>query len=152
MKFSTRQDTDLPAEALFAAMSDFPRMERILVRRGAWLRREDGKGAPGLGSVWRIGFDWRGKAREVELKLTTWEPSERLVFSGQSDLFSLEIAATIVALSPGKSRLLFEVELQPRGIRARLLLQTARLGKAQLDRKFALGIADFVQKLAAGLV
>ena len=152
MNFSTRQDTELPAEALFAAISDFPRMERILVRRGAWLRRQDGNGAPGLGSAWLIGFDWRGKAREVQLKVTTWEPSERLGFSGQSELFNLEIIATIVALSPGKSRLLFEVELQPRGMKARLMLQTARLGKAQLDRKFALGIADFVQKLATGLV
>lgn len=152
MKFSTRQDTELPAEALFAAMSDFPRMERILVRRGAWLRRLDGNPAPGLGSAWQIGFDWRGKPREIQLKVTTWAPSERLGFSGQSDLFNLEIVATIVALSPGKSRLLFEVELQPRGMKARLMLQTARLGKAQLDRKFALGIADFVQKLASGLV
>lgn len=150
MKFSTRQDTDLPAEALFAAVSDFPRIERILLRRGASLRREDGNGEPRLGASWRIGFDWRGKPRAVQLQVTTWEPPERLGFSGLSELFSLSIMATVVPLSPSKSRLIFEAELQPRGMKARLMLQTARLGKTQLDRKFALGIGDFIQKLASG--
>ena len=152
MKFSTRQDTDLPAEALFAAVSDFPRIERMLLRRGATLQREDGLGAPGLGSSWRIGFDWRGKPRTVQLKVSTWEPPERLVFSGLSELFTLSISATVVALSPSKSRLIFETDVQPRGMKARLMLQTARLGKGQMDRKFALGIGDFVQNLARGTV
>ena len=30
MKFSSRQDTDLPADQLFDAVSDFPRIERML--------------------------------------------------------------------------------------------------------------------------
>ena len=34
MKFSSRQDTDLPADQLFDAVSDFPRIERMLARRG----------------------------------------------------------------------------------------------------------------------
>lgn len=152
MKFSTRQDTDLPAEALFAAVSDFPRIERILLRRGASVRREDTDGPPGQGPSWRIGFDWRGKARAVQLQVIACQPPERLVFSGLSELFTLSIAATVVALSPSKSRLIFEADLQPRGMKARLMLQTARLGKTQLDRKFAEGIGAFVQNLASGTV
>jgi hypothetical protein len=149
MKFSTRQDTDLPADALFAAVSDFPRMERILLRRGASLRRLDGQVEPGPGLAWQIGFDWRGKARELQLKVTSWQPPERLGFSGMSELFNIVLTATVVALSPGKSRLIFEAEVQPRGMKARLMLQTARLGKTQLEQKFALAVGDFIQKLAA---
>ena len=61
MKFSTRQDTDISAEALFHGLSDFPKMERMLMRRGAQVRRLDGDGAAAVGSAWQIGFDWRGR-------------------------------------------------------------------------------------------
>ena len=71
-----------------------------------------------------------------------------MAFSGSSDQFSLSILMTVVALAPSKSRLIFEVDVQPRGMKARLLLQTAKLGKAQLDRKFAQRIAQFVDNLA----
>ena len=148
MKFSTRQDTDISAEALFHGLSDFPKMERMLMRRGTQVRRLDGDGATAVGSAWQIGFDWRGKARELSLTLAEYQPPERMAFSGSSDQFSLSILMTVVALAPSKSRLIFEVDVQPRGMKARLLLQTAKLGKAQLDRKFAQRIAQFVDNLA----
>ncbi|MTH63669.1 hypothetical protein [Paracoccus shanxieyensis] len=149
MKFSTRQDTDLAAEVLFRAMSDFPRLERVLLRRGAAVRRIDGKPQPGLGNAWQITFDWRGKQRDLTLEVVRFTPGEQMVFSGQSDQFNVEIQTTVVALTRAKSRLIFEVDVQPRGMKARLMLQTAKLGKTQLDRKFAQRIGEFVDRLAA---
>lgn len=149
MKFSTRQDTDLSSEALFRAVSDFPKLERVLLRRGANVRRKDAGAAPGLGSAWQINFDWRGKARELVLEVTGYKPPEQLVFSGQSEQFNVTINMTVVALTPSKSRLIFEVDVQPRGMKARLMLQTAKLGKSQLDRKFSQRIGEFVDRLAA---
>lgn len=35
MKFSTRIDTDLPAEKLFEAIGDFDALERMLIGKGA---------------------------------------------------------------------------------------------------------------------
>ena len=55
----------------------------------------------------------------------------------------------MVALTRTKSRLIFETDAQPRGMKARLLLQTAKLGKSQLDRKFAKRIGEFVNILTA---
>ena len=40
--------------------------------------------------------------------------------------------------------LIFETEVRPRNMKARLMLQTAKLGKAQLDRRFQRRIEDFV--------
>ena len=40
--------------------------------------------------------------------------------------------------------------LLPRGMKARLLLQTAKLGKSQLDRQFANRISEFVNVLTVG--
>lgn len=152
MKFSTRQDTDLSAELLFAAVSDFAKMERILLRRGAQVRRLDTQPQPGVGNAWQIGFDWRGRAREVRLELSEIAAPERLVFLGSSEQFNVAIQLTVVSLTPQKSRLIFEIDVLPRGMKARLMLQTAKLGKAQLDRKFALRVGEFVDKLAAGAV
>lgn len=148
MKFSTRQDTDLSAEALFAAISDFPTMERVLLRRGVQVQRLDQHPQPAIGNAWRLGFDWRGRARDVRIAVSDLSLPESLGFSGASDHFKLLTRLTVVALTRAKSRLIFEVEVQPRGMKARLMLQTARLGKSQLDRKFAERIEEFVSRLA----
>ncbi|MDS9467869.1 hypothetical protein RGQ15_09845 [Paracoccus sp. MBLB3053] len=150
MKFSTRQDTDLSAEVMFAAISDFPMLERMLVRRGAVVRRLDREPSGHVGNAWAISFDWRGRQRDLRLEVTTFQPKELIVMSGQSEQFLISIQMTVVALSPSKSRLIFEVDVQPRGMKARLLLQTAKLGKGQLDRKFALRIEEFITRAAVG--
>lgn len=149
MKFSTRQDTDIPADALFRAVGNFPSLERMLVRRGASVRRLDDMVRPGVGMGWEIGFDWRGRRRGLDLRVARYEPNELIALDGTSDQFELQIRMTVVALTPSRSRLIFEADVQPRGMKARLLLQTAKLGKTQLDRKFAQRIADFVTQISA---
>lgn len=149
MKFSTRQDADLSAEALFHAVSNFDDIGRMLTRRGAVLRRLDSLSEPGTGMNWQIGFDWRGRPREVAVELARYDPPETLVLRGQSELFDLTIQMTVLALGRTRSRLIFETDILPRGMKARLLLQTAKLGKSQLDRKFAKRIGEFVAILTA---
>ncbi|WP_134679971.1 SRPBCC family protein [Paracoccus ravus] len=150
MKFSTRQDADLPAESLFAAISDFAMMERMLLRRGVSVRRDVSGQPPHLGSSWALGFDWRGKARQVSLELTEIMPPERIGFAGKSDMFEIALSLSVVALTKSKSRLICEIDVAPKGMKARLLLQTARLSKTQLDRRFAQRIGDFVDRLSVG--
>ncbi len=150
MKFSTRQDTDLSAQELFQAVSNFSAIERMMSRRGAGLRRMDSLSQPGAGMNWLISFDWRGRRRELSMELIRYEPSEILEFSGQSDQFGLALNMTVVALTKSKSRFIFEADVTPRSMKSRLILQTAKLGKSQLDKRFAAGIADFVTSLTTG--
>ncbi|MBD9529456.1 MULTISPECIES: hypothetical protein [Paracoccus] len=146
MKFSTREDTDISADELFAAVSDFPKIERLLLRKGAMVRRTGTNGT----NAWTIGFDWRGKQRDVDLAVQSITPPERIELAGKSDMFELGVVMTVVALTPTKSRLIFEADVRPRGMKARLLLQTAKLSRAQIDRKFAQRIGDFVGRAATG--
>ncbi len=148
MKFSTRKDTGLAAESLFQAITDFDSIARILSRRGAVVRRQDNLAQPGIGMSWQIGFDYRGRHRELSLAVTRLDPIELAQLQGGSDQFDVTVQMTVVALTRVKSRLIFEIELQPRGLKARLLLQTLKLGKSQLDRKFALRIGEFVDSLS----
>lgn len=149
MKFSTRVDTDKASSELFELISDFSRIEKALVARGAQVRRIDPAQDPGTSLGWAIDFNWRGQRRAVRLDVTRFDRPSRITLEGHSDQFELSIDMTVVALSRAKSRLLFETRIRPRNMRARLLLQTAKLGKTQLDRKYDQRIADFLTHLRA---
>ncbi|MDN3711302.1 hypothetical protein QWZ10_04645 [Paracoccus cavernae] len=94
--------------------------------------------------AWQIGFDWRGKRRELRLDVTRFDRPELIQLEGLSDMFEVSIDVAIIALTRNKSRMTLTVDLRPRSMRARLLLQTAKLGKGQLDRKFQSRVAEFL--------
>ncbi|MFC3628306.1 hypothetical protein ACFOM8_02475 [Paracoccus angustae] len=149
MKFSTRIDTAMPAGNLFDIAGDFCRSERALSARGVLVRRIEPTEEPGAGPGWELEFNWRGQRRTMRLAVTRFDRPSQIGLEGPSDQFDLAINMTVVDLSRAKSRLLFETEVRPRNMRARLLLQTAKLGKAQLDRKYDQRIADFLTHLRA---
>lgn len=149
MRFSFREDTALPADQLFAALSDFARIERMMARGGADVRRVDPAQQPGVGMAWDIAFDLQGKQRALRLTITRFDPPEEIVIHGQGDAVDLEVTVTVIALTRAKSRMMLDVEAKARNMRARLMLQTARLGKAQLDRRLAQRVSAFLDDLAA---
>ncbi|MDO6668603.1 SRPBCC family protein [Paracoccus sp. 1_MG-2023] len=144
MKFSTRIDRHVPAEQLFDAIGDFDALERTLISRGASVMRIDPAKDPGTAKGWQIGFDWRGRPRMMKLVVTRYDRPEALAMQGRSDALDLTVNATVVALNRAKSRLIFELEVRPRNMKARLMLQTAKLGKAQLDKRFERRIGEYL--------
>ncbi|WP_378945809.1 SRPBCC family protein [Paracoccus sp. R86501] len=147
MKFSTRIDTDLPAEKLFEAIGDFDALERMLIGRGASVSRIDPSQEPGITMGWNVGFDWRGRRRDLRLAVTRFDRPEQVTMAGRSNALDLLVNATVVALSRVKSRLIFETEIKPRNMKARLMLQTAKLGKGQMDRRFQRRVEEFVNQM-----
>lgn len=142
MKFSTRIDKDLSAEQLFDSVADFDKIERMLIRRGVVVSRANDM--PDGTRAWNLAFDWRGQRRALRLVLVQFDRPERLALTGQSTPFDLRIDLSVVALAVQRARLIFEIEVKPRNMRARLALQTAKLGKTQIDRKIANKVAGFV--------
>nr|WP_111300846.1 hypothetical protein [Paracoccus saliphilus] len=149
MKFLTRIDTDLPADQLFDTVGDFAALERLLIARGAAVTRINPSEEPGIGLGWNIGFDWRGRARSLRLAVTRFDRPEHITLAGRSDALDVAIGVTVVALSRSRSRLICETELRPRNMKARLMLQTAKLGKAQLDRRYQHRIEEFLEQMRA---
>lgn len=147
MKLSTRQDIEAPVDRVFAALSDFPAFERAALRRGAEVARIDGLTVPAAGMSWSLVFAWRGKRRRAVCMLHDYAPPEAMRLTAEGEGIDLTLALGLMALSRGRSRLGVALELRPRSLTARLMLQTARLGKARLVRKFEARIAEFALRI-----
>ncbi|MDO5646690.1 hypothetical protein [Paracoccus sp. (in: a-proteobacteria)] len=143
MKFSTRIDTDLSANQLFDATARFERIERYLTANGVDVRRIDPAQEVGVVRGWNLTFDFRGAPRDVRLVLTRHDRPQLMTLMGQGDLLDVQIDISFIALSRSRARMMFEMDLRPRGMKARLILQTAKLRKKRLDNKFVRRVTDF---------
>lgn len=137
MKFFAREDVEAPIERVFAAMTDFPALELAAMRRGVQVSRLDALAAPAAGASWDIAFGYRGKMRALVGTITSFEPVERLAFDARAQGYEVTMAFTLLALSRKRTRIASEMEVRPRSLPARLLLQSARLGRAALVRRYA---------------
>lgn len=143
MKFSTRLDADVPAQVFYDHVCDFGRAQRLLSRSNVVMRRLSPAEASGVGICWYIDFRWQRRDRRLRLDVTDYDRPERLSLRGGSDQFQIAIDMVVVALARNRSRLLFDFNVKPLNMRARLLIQTARLGRARLQRRFDRVVKEF---------
>lgn len=144
MKFSTRQDLELPIGAVFGTLSDFVLFERAALRRGVEVtRRPDAA----VAAAWILRFPLRGKMRTVEAVLERLEPDEALAFRAESRSFQMELALTLIALSRARTRMAVELDIRPRTLSGRLLLQSMRLSKSGYARRFEAGVRSFADRI-----
>jgi hypothetical protein len=71
------------------------------------------------------------------------QASERLGLSNESDGLTGDVAISVLALAQNLSRLLVSVDMKPKNLLARLLLQSIRFAKGSLDRKFKFWLRDW---------
>ena len=147
MKFSTKEDVEAPLAAVFSAVSDFELFEKAALRRGAQVLRSDQFTRPQAGMGWQVQFTYRGKARRVAVQLEDFECPNRLRFLGGSAALDGEVVIDLVSLGPRRTRMSVEFEVKPRTIATRLFLQSMRLAKARLTRRFRLRVNDFARAI-----
>lgn len=149
MKFSTREDVEVPIDQAFALICDFDAYERSAMRRGAEVRRVDDLSKPGVGMKWAASFKMRGKKRnlELELEMTRFDqPTEICVLSSTSGINGTG-QIELLALSRGRTRILVEFELKPTNLSARLLVQSLKLAKNSLTKRYKLRVAEFAKNI-----
>ena len=145
MKFSTRQDIDVPAHRVFSRATEYARFERLIQRRGIALRRISDCSETGAGPAWAAELTYRGHSRAVDAAMYAVEPNQHLAVKGATSGVDFVLTMDIVELSLTKSRMIFGLDLRPATLPARLMVQSLRLNKATLDRKFAERVSKFVQ-------
>ncbi|KAF0676611.1 SRPBCC family protein [Profundibacterium mesophilum] len=133
MKFSSRRDIAAPQEVVFDQLSDFSAAERLAQGRG--VRVERLAGPPPEASRWMISYEFRGRERRLDAHVTSYTPPEGFTISGVSDGITLQIDIEVIALAPDRTRLALGIELRPRTLPARILVQSMKLTKPALSRR-----------------
>lgn len=145
MKFSTNEDVDAPIDVVFEMLSDFESFERAAMRRGAEVQRVDSLRVPGVGMIWQAAFQLRGRKRELELEMVTYERPSEIVLESTSPGMIGEMRFDLMALSRSRTRVKVELEVKPLNLSARLLVQSLKLAKKNLTRKYRLRVAEFAK-------
>lgn len=145
MQFSSKEDIEAPIEAVFAAVSDFDLFERSSIRRGIEVQRVDDGAPVAPGMAWDAKFDMRGKQRELHLTLTRYDPPEAMEFDSDSAGLNGVMTVELVALSPRRTRMSIVLNLTPKTLPARLFLQSLKLAKGNLTKRFKKKIGEFAK-------
>ena len=147
MKFSTREDIDAPIEAVFEELCDYENFERQAMRRGVDVQRIGTHQKMGPGLTWEIGFRMRGKFREMTLIVDRYEAPGMLGIRATSASLDADFLLELIALSRTRTRVIIGLELKPKNLSARLLVQSLKLAKGSLTKRFKLRMAEFARNL-----
>ncbi|MFU8882595.1 MAG: SRPBCC family protein [Rhodobacterales bacterium] len=147
MKFSTKEDIEAPIEQVFALVSNFEALERAALRRGADVQRTDNLHKPDVGMSWTAEFVARGRQRKLAIEMVAFVPPNSMRFHSAAQGLETDLLIDFVALSRGRTRLGIDLDLKPRTISARLLVQSLKLARTSLNKKFHLRIADYAREL-----
>ncbi len=147
MKFEAREDIEAPIDYVFSQISDFAALERSVLRRGADVQRTTDKRPPEPGMAWDTVFDMRGKRRQMQLELTCYDPPSLMRFTATSKSLDCDMEVELVALSRGRTRMSMVAELKPQNISARLMVQSLKLARTNVTKRFDLRMASFAQDL-----
>ncbi|WP_296431507.1 SRPBCC family protein [Yoonia sp.] len=146
MKFSTREDIEAPVDYVFAQVSDFAAFERRAMRQGADVkRREDGPIVQG--AIWDISFQFRGRDRRVLAELTQLDVPTLLSIDNASDGLNAVTEVELIALSQTRTRVLVSFDLRAKTLTARLLLQSLKLAKTKMTKRFNARVLDYAEDI-----
>lgn len=150
MKFSTVEEIDAPIHRVWGAVTDADRFERQARKRGAEVHRHPEPAQMGVGRTWTTRFDFHGHRRELVTRIASFEAPSLLVLD--SGLAGVAAVARIEleAIADGRTRLGATLEMLPRSLPGRVLLQTLKLTRVSLEDRFGKGVRAFAGKIATG--
>ncbi|HKL64939.1 MAG TPA: SRPBCC family protein [Roseovarius sp.] len=143
MQFTGREDIEAPIDAVFAEVTDFKRFERSAMRRGADVQRTDTLAEPGVGMNWQARFKLRGRMRDLSLRLSEYDPPNGIVVTAEAATVAAVMRVDLVSLSRARTRLGVDLEITPRNLAGRLMVQSMKLGKSSLTKRFRLRLAEY---------
>lgn len=147
MKLSTREDIEAPLDYVFGAFADTEGWERAAMRRGAEVTRADRLRTPGPGMAWNVGFDYRGKPRRLNIKLASIDAPNALGFQLSASSVDGNVSIEFVELSARRTRVSFGTEFKARSLAARVFLQSLKLAKGKIERRFETRVAQLCNEI-----
>lgn len=149
MKFSSKEDVEAPIGLVFDLLADFEAHERQAIRRGIEVQRTHTRTEPGVGMSWHALFDLRGKRRDIDVVVSAFDRPNSIHFTSDTQGLDGLLTMELIELSPRRTRMAIEVDLKPKTLSARLLVQSLKLAKKNLTKRFKLKVADYARALEA---
>ncbi|WP_299354952.1 SRPBCC family protein [uncultured Shimia sp.] len=136
MQLTSKENIEVPIDQVFEMLTDFERHERSAMRRGAEVARTDTLSKPGVGVGWDVGFEFRGKPRQVHLEVIEFDRPYELALKAEMQGLDSIINLQLVALSKTLTRLNVVTDIKPKTLSARLLVQSMKLAKSNITKRF----------------
>lgn len=136
MKFSGRTDIEAPVDYVFAVLTDFDYWERAAMRRGADVNRTDKLKVTGPGMSWHIRFGWRGRERQLQMKLETLDRPNLIALAGDGPSVTLAVQCELMALSAKRCRMIVQTDVKPKTLAARLFIQSIKLARTKVMKRY----------------
>lgn len=147
MKFSSREDIEATIDQVFEMLCDFEGFERSAMRRGADVQRIDPMTEPGVGMRWDVSFMMRGRKRQLQLEMVRFDRPNEMALEFTSTGMNGSFVLELLALSRSRTRLAVALEVSPRTLSARLLVQSLKLAKSSLTKRFKLRVAEYAKTM-----
>lgn len=147
MKLATKKDIEAPIAKVWEALSDYEAWERSAMRRGVDVERTDKLTKPGPGMSWMSRFSYRARERKADMKLTEMTGPGLLAFMLTSDTVEVAAKVELIEMSARRTRMHLTSDVKPRSLGARLFLQSLRLARAKVDRKFDAKVGQLALEL-----
>jgi uncharacterized protein YndB with AHSA1/START domain len=145
VEFSSKEDINASVEQVFAILSDIEAVERQALRRGVEVRRTTPHQEPAAGMGWQAVFKFRGRKRTSDISLTEFTPPSRMVFESRTGGLETRFEIDLMELSRAHTRVTTTALLMPKTLSARLLVQSMKLAKSKIARRYAVRMAQFAR-------
>lgn len=147
MRISAKQDVELPLARVWATLADFDGWERAALRRGAEVTRIDAQRHVVVGSNWSLRFAYRGRDRKMQLHLTRLDQPHHIGLEFRSAALEGQVQVELIEMAARRTRLHVITELKPMNLGARLYLQSLRLARSRVERKYQDRIAALAHEI-----
>lgn len=147
MQFSSKEDIEAPIDDVFVMLSEFEAFERSAIRRGVEVHRKTESTTPRQGMEWDARFSIRGKQRDMKLVLARYDAPNGMQFDADSQGLDGIMVIDLVPLSQKRTRMSIVLNLKPKTLTARLFIQSMKLAKSNMTKRFKLKVADYAKAM-----
>jgi carbon monoxide dehydrogenase subunit G len=151
MQLTKSQDIEAPRAAVYAMLTDVDHWERMALRRGVDVQRQDGPASVAAGMTWNVGFSFRGKRRDITIRLDRVDTGQKLGISAAGKALEAVTRVDLAEMSPRRTRVTVTTDVTARTLAARLFLQSLRLAPGRVRNKFDSQIAKLAKDIEGRL-
>jgi len=146
MRFVTDEIIPRPARHVWAGLTDFAGNEAAGFSRGIEPRRVPGIEGPE--PAWAAEVPFRGRDRTVEVAVSRMTPPLALDYRVTGGPLVSELAFALEDLVDGRTRLAVSLEVRGEGVSGRMLIQSLKLMRGTLIKRFRKRVGAYAGYLA----